>query len=125
MLERFRRLLARGASAKVAAGDEHIALFHRSGERRLDRFHAMPRDLVDAVLHVAPGRDDIGVDVVAEDPGSHCSMLRGSVMRPVTADAATVYGDAKYTCADAAPMRPLKFRAVVEMATVCSPSWCP
>src|SRR2546423_459487 len=124
MLERFRRLLARRTGAEVAAGDDDIAFAHARGEGRIQRLQAVAGDLVDAVLHVAARRDGVRVDIVAQHPGLHCSIPRGSVMRPVTADAATVYGEARYTCADAAPMRPLKFRAVVEIATAFSGSRC-
>src|SRR5438093_1883487 len=93
MLERPGRLLARRTGAEVAAGDDDIAFAHARGEGRLQRVHAVAGDLVDAVLHVAAGRDDVRVDIVAEDPSVHCSIPRGSVMQPVTADAATVYGE--------------------------------
>ena len=53
-------------------------------------FQAVLRDFLDAELHVAPGRDGVGVDVVAEHPGLHASMPRGSLILPVTAEAATV-----------------------------------
>src|SRR5207253_9725760 len=42
---------------------------------------------------------------------------RGSVISPVTADAATVYGEARYTCAVFDPILPGKLRLVVEMHT--------
>src|SRR5882762_10074269 len=44
VLERFGRLLARGASAEVAAGDDDVAWLYRRCERRVYRFHAVPRD---------------------------------------------------------------------------------
>src|SRR6266404_2433380 len=91
LFERLGRLLARGTGAEVAPGDHDVPLLYRRSERRVHRFHAVPRDLVDVVFHVAARRDGVRVDVVAEHPGSHCSIPRGSVMRPVTADAATVY----------------------------------
>ncbi len=43
-------------------------------------------------------------------------------MRPVTAEAATVSGEASHTFEEAAPMRPLKLRAVEEMQVTSSPS---
>ena len=41
-------------------------------------------------------------------------------MQPRTADAATVYGEPRYTCAVADPMRPLKLRAVLLMTVLPS-----
>src|SRR5258706_15139492 len=112
MLERLGRLLTRGAGAEVAAADHEVAAFYRVRKGGLERVHAVLCDLVDTELHVAAGHDGVGVDVVAEDPGLHARSSRGAAMRPATADAVTVYGDARYTGADAAPMRPLKLRAV-------------
>src|SRR3954471_9049276 len=76
MLQRFRRLLARGAGAEVAAGYHHVAFAYARCEGGLHRFQAISRDFVDAVFHVATRRDYVRVHVVAEDPGSHCSMPR-------------------------------------------------
>src|SRR6266850_4237294 len=120
MLERLGRLLAGRAGAEVAAGDDGVAGLHCRGERGRHGFKAMLGDFLDAELHVAARGDDVGVDVVAEDPGLHAIRSRGSAMCPATADAATVYGEARYTCAVADPMRPLKLRAVLEIATVSS-----
>src|SRR5260221_13470225 len=106
MLERLGRLLTRGAGAEVAAADHEIAALYRERKGGRERLHAVLCDLVDAELHVAAGHDGVGVDVVAEDPGLHAQSCRGSAMRPATAEAATVRGDASYTCADASPMRP-------------------
>src|SRR5262249_10544905 len=116
VLERGGRLLARGAGAEGAAADHDVARLHAArglGQHGLEAVH---RDLVDSEFHVAPRRDHVGVDVVAQDPGPHCSSSRGSQMRPATAVAATVYGEARYTWDDAAPMRPWKLRAVLEIA---------
>src|ERR1043165_9927648 len=124
VLERGGRLLARGAGAEVAAADHDIARLHAArelGEHGLEAVHC---DLVDAELHVAPRRDHVGVDVVAQHPGPHCSNSRGSQIRPATAVAATVYGEARYTWDEAAPMRPWKLRAVLEIATMFSGSRC-
>ena len=46
-------------------------------------------------------------------------------MQPRRAEAATVYGEARYTCAVGEPMRPLKLRAVLEMTLVASPTVSP
>ena len=51
----------------------------------------------------------------------YASIPRGSAILPLTALAATVYGDAKNTWLDTAPMRPLKLRAVEEMTRTFSP----
>src|SRR6266850_3367711 len=124
VLERRRRLLARGAGAEVAAADNHFSRLHAAGELWKERLEAVRCDFRDAELHVAPRRDGVGVDVVAEHPGPHCRSSRGSQMRPAAALAATVYGEARYTCEEAAPIRPLKLRAVLEMATMFSGSRC-
>src|SRR5262245_29413751 len=97
VLERRGRLLARGAGAEVPAADDHVARLHAARELRQHALEAVPRDLCDAELHVASRRDRVGVDVVAEHPGPHCSSSRGSQMRPAAALAATVYGEARYT----------------------------
>src|SRR3990170_389344 len=47
----------------------------------------------------------------------HAKNSLGSVMTPRNADAATVKGDARYTCDCLDPMRPGKFLLVVEMHT--------
>src|SRR5439155_23898532 len=90
VLQRLRRLLARGARAEVAAADDDVALAHAGSKGGINIFHAVARDFADVELEVAAGRDRIRVDVVAEDPGLHCSISRGSAMRPATAEAATV-----------------------------------
>jgi hypothetical protein len=46
---------------------------------------------------------------------------RGSVIRPVNADAATVAGDPMYTLELGSPMRPLKLRVVDVMHTSSGP----
>src|SRR6185295_12799948 len=99
MLQCLGRLLARRTDAEVAATDHGITRPHFRGKRRQHRREAVLGDLLDAELHVAAGGDDVGVDVVAEDPGLHASSSRGSAMCPATAEAATVYGEARYTCA--------------------------
>src|SRR5436190_21617990 len=90
MLQGLRCLLTRGAGAEVATADDDVALTHARGEGRIDCLEAMPGHLGDVELEVATGRYGVGVNVVAEDPGLHCSMPRGSAIRPATADAATV-----------------------------------
>src|SRR6266513_197442 len=124
VLERRGRLLARGAGAEVASRHDDVTRPHRGGERRVQCFEAVLGHLLDRELHVAARGEHVRIDVVAEYPRPHASISRGSHTRPATADAATVYGEARETCADAAPMRPLKFRAVVEIATAFSGSRC-
>jgi hypothetical protein len=46
-------------------------------------------------------------------------------MRPRKAEAATVHGEAKYTCTLDGPMRPLKLRAVLEITVVFSAKVAP
>src|SRR5688500_12171890 len=90
VLQRCRGLFARGPRAKVAAGHHDVAgihLFCKFGKNRLE---AMLRDLLDAELHVLARRDDVGIDVVAEHPGPHFSISRGSHTWPAAAVAATV-----------------------------------
>ena len=45
---------------------------------------------------------------------------RGSQTRPASADAAAVYGDARYTCASLWPIRPGKLRLVVDTTVIGS-----
>src|SRR3954465_11038750 len=90
ILQRLRCLLTRGAGAEVATADDDVALAYARSEAGIDRFHAVFCHLGDLELEIAAGRYGVRVDVVAEDPRPHCSMLRGSAMRPATADAATV-----------------------------------
>jgi hypothetical protein len=97
VLQRLRRLLARGTAAEVASGDDDVAVAHLAGERRVDRFEAMARQFVDAGCHPPARGERIGIDVVAEQPGApaQCTSSRGSAIRPATALAATVYGEAR------------------------------
>src|SRR5262245_7195695 len=90
VLRRRGSLLARRAGAEVAAGDHDVSRLHRARELREQRLEAMRRDSLDAELHVPSGRDGVGTHVVAQHPGSHCSISRGSQMCPATAEAATV-----------------------------------
>jgi len=86
-------LLARGADAKVGAGGQHVACLHTCGKVRPHGLQAMLRNHVDAVLHVSARCQHIGVDVGAHAPHTrtaHASTSRGSVMRPRSAEAATV-----------------------------------
>jgi hypothetical protein len=90
-------LLARGADAEVAPGHDHVARAHLAGKRGHEVFQAVRRDAFDAQLHVRAGRQRVGVDVVAKLPDGvpqqrrvHASTSRGSVMRPRSAEAATV-----------------------------------
>src|SRR5690606_23409877 len=120
MAKRLGCLFARGAKAKIAPGDENIAGPCVRREIRPHRFQAMRRDLGDAATHIFSGGELIGVDIVPDqkDASAHRSFSRkgrGSVIRPVIAEAATVSGDPSHTLELAAPMRPWKLRAVEEM----------
>src|SRR5207302_2255280 len=68
VLERRRRLLARGAGAEVAARHDDVTRSHRGGERRVHCFEAVLGHLLDRELHVAPRGEHIRIDVVAEYP---------------------------------------------------------
>jgi len=48
---------------------------------------------------------------------SQCKKFLGSVTKPVKADAAAVYGEARYTWPSLCPILPGKFRFVVETQT--------
>jgi hypothetical protein len=67
---------------------------HRAREFGAHGLQAMRRDAFDAQLHVGTGSELVGVDVGAEAPdlvhGAHAITSRGSVMRPRSAEAATV-----------------------------------
>lgn len=52
---------------------------------------------------------------------SYCRNSRGSVTKPVSADAAAVYGEARYICPSLWPMRPGKFLFVVDTQTCILP----
>src|SRR5258708_4083239 len=98
------------------------------------RLEAVEGHLLDRLFHVEAGGQGVGGDVVAEHecPArsyrlAHAAALsfsrsRGSVMWPVTADAATVYAEPRYTSELMAPMRPLKLRAVEARHTSFSAS---
>src|SRR6266850_3222321 len=94
MPERRGGLLARGAGAEISSRHDDVSGPHRRGERRVDGFEAVLGDLLDRELHVAARGEHVRIDVVAEYPGPHGSISRGSHTRPATADAATVYGEA-------------------------------
>ena len=90
-------LLTRGANAEVGASHDHIARAHARSEVAAHGFQAMPANHLQAVLHEAARGQHIGVDVGAQTPDAgvldravHASTSRGSLMRPRSADAATV-----------------------------------
>ncbi|MNN60489.1 hypothetical protein D3C81_1756780 [compost metagenome] len=102
-----RRLLARRPDAEIRPGHQDVARLHLPCEFRADPLQAMPRNLVDAELHIGARRQRVGVDVgphapdamgcgglcgdgVCCDPVRHAITSRGSAMRPATAEAATV-----------------------------------
>ena len=118
-------LLARGADAEPGTGDEDVAAPHVGSEFGAHALQAVACHDVEAVLHRVAGRELIGVDVGRQAPGPHARISRASLMRPRRADAATVYGEPRNTCAVAAPMRPLKLRAVLEMTLTPSPIAAP
>ena len=95
MPQRAGGLFTRGAHAKVLSADDDIAGFHLGRKARLHGLEAVFCDLFDAKFHVNARRKHVGVEVVTEHPGlaAHDINSRGSAMRPVTADAATVYGE--------------------------------
>ena len=97
MHQRRRRLLARGADAEIAPRDDDVATPGLHGKFRKDVFQAVLRNHIDAVLHIGAWRQRVGVHIVADMPYlvpdariAHASTSRGSVMRPRSADAATV-----------------------------------
>src|SRR2546430_10350769 len=101
-------MLARRAAAEVLSGDDdRVRRRHavRRDERRLVRRPREPGERIAAELsvllwngrhevQVLGGDDLVGVDVVAQHVDTatdrHWRSSRGSVMRPVTAEAATV-----------------------------------
>src|SRR5690606_32345443 len=101
------------------------ARLYRGRELRIDVLHHVcgERCLVRGV-EVTRRDDLVRVDVRAGEHacpaaqrrgrGTHCRNSLGSVMRPVTAVAAAVAGEARYTSAPGWPMRPVKLRFVVE-----------
>jgi len=70
VFQRSRGLLARGAGAEIPSADDDVARAHPGGKARIDRLQAVLRDLLDAELHVAPRREHVGGEIVAEYPGA-------------------------------------------------------
>src|SRR5437867_12182514 len=116
MPERRGRLLARGAGAEISSRHDDVSGPHRRGERRIDRFEAVLCDLLERELHVAARSEHVRIDVVAEYPGPHASISRGSHTRPATADAAPLYAEARSTRPAAAPSPPPKYRPAAHPA---------
>ena len=125
------------ANAEVATDDQHVPGF--------DLFHPARPVGGEAVLELLAERhqdrvvrdDKVGVDVVAEPPDPSLErrprkwpdlqrlrhqMSLGSVMTPVTAEAATVAGEPIKTLEVGLPIRPLKFRVDAVMQTSSSAS---
>jgi hypothetical protein len=121
-------LLARRADAEVRPGDQHVAALHADGEIGAQRLQAMAGDDIDAGLHEFARRQLVGIDIGADAPDAvraPASTSRGSAMRPCSAAAATVAGDASQTCTPSPPMRPRKLRAVLAMTRLPSVSRLP
>ena len=95
----FRNCVATGELYPVETAKRLVGLPGEAGHRVAAELPVLVRDRRDEVQIL--GWDDlVGVDVLADDvdpaaDGTHCKSSRGSVMRPVMADAATVYGDAR------------------------------
>ena len=74
----------------------HVALAHAAHEVRPHGFQAVACQHLDAVFHRVAGGQHVGVDVGTELPdpvqrcAAHASTSRGSAIRPLRADAATV-----------------------------------
>src|SRR6185295_15548167 len=120
MPERAGGLLARRAYAEVRAGHDHVAGLHLRREFGAHGFQAVTRNSIDAVFHRVARCQLVGVDLGGQPPRPHDSISRASPIVPRTADAATVYGEARYTRALGEPMRPLKLRAVDEITVLPS-----
>src|SRR5690606_1687365 len=105
----LRGLLARGADAEAFAADHDIAADDVAREFRSHGFEAMLRELLDGFADRVTRREQVGVDAIAEHPGTageHCRggahaaarvgrKSRGSPIVPRMAEAATVYGEAR------------------------------
>src|SRR5262249_26051610 len=98
--------VARRADAEVAAGDEDVARLHFVDPSRSVGLEAVGYLLLERPHDREVGDHQVGVDVVAELPDSAAEGVRhgcrapfvaqrsrGSVITPVTADAATVAGE--------------------------------
>src|SRR5581483_10711594 len=127
--QRPRRVLARRSAAEVVAGDQDLRAARLGGEEREPRLIAQVGEqaigepgLVGA-LEEARRDDLIGVDVVERiedrgriEAGHHerapGARVRGSVIRPVTAAAAAVIGEAR-NVRPPRPCRPSKLRLLV------------
>ena len=98
ILQSQRRLLARGATAEVAARDQHVAGPDLLAEARVKVLHAVVGKVLKVQRFGVLARDDqIGVDAVAVNEClAHRAMTSlGSVMTPASAETAAVAGDAK------------------------------
>jgi hypothetical protein len=115
-----RGLLARRADAEVRPGDDHVTRANLRSELGPQCFEAMARRDFEPVLHRVARRELVRVHVGRQAPNPHARISRASAMRPRSAEAATVYGEPRKTCAVAAPMRPLKLRAVLEITVAPS-----
>src|SRR3989441_1651807 len=113
-LQSDRCLLPARAAAEVRSRDDHVPGPDVPRPRRVDGLEGVLREhLRIRGPQVLACDDVVGRDVVAERPhaaleaGLHDRYaFRGSVISPWIADAVTVHGLARYTCAVGEPIRP-------------------
>ena len=103
-------------AAEVPAGHDNVPGLYVGGEGGVDVFHGMFAQLFEIGDVQVAGRDNhIRVHMVSVTPNlTHFITSLGSVIWPVMALAAAVSGLARYTSLSTWPIRPLKFRLVVE-----------
>ena len=86
------------AAAEILAADDDIPFLNVLNEVLIDILHAMRcKFLMLRCIEITCGDYDIGIDIVpiAECSSFHVHSASGAAMKPLTADAAAVYGDAR------------------------------
>ena len=120
------RMLPGGAAAKVPVRHHNVSGLNSSGKLRIDVLHAVGRQRLMVRLIEVTGRDNhirihVGAILMYITSNFHresllSQMSSGVQMVPFTAEAAATAGEARTTSLFTWPMRPTKFRLVVEIA---------
>src|SRR5919109_3060623 len=134
-------MLPAGATSKVFAGYKKIPLRYFLRKAWVNSLHCMfCKFFVIVYLQIRARNNHICINVVVVvfvNPASYAPVVApiaqflislGSVILPVTAEAATTIGDARYVFDSTWPILPGKFRLVVLMHTSSLPStpiWAP
>src|SRR4030042_593338 len=99
------------ATAKIPPCDYYIPIFDFTGKFIPYPFEGVACEFLWIIDGKEPaGYDRIGIDIVAEFPGSHGQTSLGSVITPLIALAPAVAGEQRDTFASVLPCLPLKLR---------------